>query len=54
MYIVIISQKVEVYNEKMKDASSYLGKYSSYVSERFRRTRSNEFVVNGKVVSMNE
>ncbi len=40
--------------EKMKDASAYLGRYSGYVSEQFRRTGSNEFIVDGKVVTINE
>ncbi len=51
--VVIDNSKKHVF-EKMKDASAYLGRYSGYVSERFRRTGSNEFIVDGKVVTINE
>lgn len=50
---VIDSNGTHVF-EKMKDASKYLGRYMGYVSEKFRRTSRNEFVVDGKKVVIHE
>lgn len=54
MAIKIIESDQELTFESMKDASIYLGKYPSYVSERFRRTGNNIIIVDGKRVMLNE